>query len=95
MRPQVPLSRFDSVTLDYEKYKKKLEVVRSKLNRPLTLSEKILYSHLDDPESQVRRLGRAAGREGATPAARTAEDSWETGREGGQRTLDETHLPSA
>jgi len=24
-----------------------------RLNRPLTLSEKILYSHLDDPEHQV------------------------------------------
>lgn len=30
----------------------KLEVVRGKLNRPLTLSEKVLYSHLDNPEEQ-------------------------------------------
>merc|ERR1719471_2454183 len=29
-----------------------LQVVRGKLNRPLTLSEKILYSHLDDPAGQ-------------------------------------------
>ena len=25
-----------------------------RLNRPLTLSEKILYSHLDDPANQVQ-----------------------------------------
>merc|ERR1719230_1330882 len=31
---------------------KTLDVVRGRLGRPLTLSEKILYSHLDDPESQ-------------------------------------------
>merc|ERR1719471_213647 len=29
-----------------------LQVVRGKLNRPLTLSEKILYSHLDNPAEQ-------------------------------------------
>ena len=28
-----------------------LQHARSALNRPLTLSEKILYSHLDDPKS--------------------------------------------
>jgi len=31
---------------------KNLEVVRGRLNRPLTLSEKVLYSHLDDPAGQ-------------------------------------------
>merc|ERR1712038_1249346 len=31
---------------------KNLEVVKSRLNRPLTLSEKVLYSHLDDPKGQ-------------------------------------------
>ena len=29
-----------------------LDIVRSRLNRPLTLAEKILYSHLDDPRGQ-------------------------------------------
>ncbi|ETN46219.1 aconitate hydratase, mitochondrial [Cyphellophora europaea CBS 101466] len=29
-----------------------LSIVRSRLNRPLTYSEKILYSHLDDPHGQ-------------------------------------------
>jgi aconitate hydratase len=39
-------------TLDYNKYEKRLEIVRARLNRPLTLSEKILYGHLDDPAGQ-------------------------------------------
>ena len=33
----------------YQKMERKLEVVRSRFNRPLTLSEKILLGHLDDP----------------------------------------------
>jgi len=38
--------------MPYEKLLKNLEVVKSRLNRPLTLSEKVLYSHLDDPQGQ-------------------------------------------
>jgi aconitate hydratase len=34
-----------------------LAVVRSRLNRPLTYAEKILYSHLDDPEGQEIERG--------------------------------------
>lgn len=49
----VPLSRFEPTTnLPYEKLNSKLQVVRNRLNRPLTLSEKVLYSHLNDPETQ-------------------------------------------
>ena len=33
----------------YQKMEQKLETVRSRLNRPLTLAEKILLGHLDDP----------------------------------------------
>ncbi len=33
----------------YGKMAKRLAVVRGRLNRPLTLAEKLLYSHLDDP----------------------------------------------
>ncbi len=54
---QISMSRFDTAQLDYEKYLKKLAVVRKRLNRPLTLSEKILYSHLDEPETQVSARG--------------------------------------
>lgn len=34
------------------KMSENLSIVRSRLNRPLTYSEKILYSHLDDPHGQ-------------------------------------------
>ena len=36
----------------YEKMTERLEVVRRRLNRPLSLAEKVLLSHLDDPENQ-------------------------------------------
>lgn len=50
---KVPLSKFDSDTyLPYEKLSSNLDVVKKRLNRPLTLSEKILYSHLDNPNEQ-------------------------------------------
>lgn len=49
----VPLSKFDNdVYLPYEKLSNNLDVVKQRLSRPLTLSEKILYSHLDDPKNQ-------------------------------------------
>jgi len=38
--------------MPYEKLVANLEVVKGRLNRPLTLSEKILYGHLDDPQGQ-------------------------------------------
>ena len=36
----------------YRKTEQNLEVVRSRLGRPLTLAEKILYGHLSDPAGQ-------------------------------------------
>merc|ERR1739838_1276845 len=49
----VAMSKFDSSSpMPYEKLLKNLEIVKARLQRPLTLSEKILYSHLDDPHSQ-------------------------------------------
>ena len=36
-----------------------LAVVRSRLNRPLTYAEKILYSHLDDPHGQEIERGKS------------------------------------
>ncbi|KKY36590.1 putative aconitate hydratase [Diaporthe ampelina] len=38
--------------INYKKMSENLAIVRSRLNRPLTYAEKILYSHLDDPEGQ-------------------------------------------
>ena len=47
------MSKFDdNSVMPYEKLVKNLEVVKARLARPLTLSEKILYSHLDEPDSQ-------------------------------------------
>lgn len=47
------MSKFDQTSpMPYEKLLKNLDVVRSRLARPLTLSEKVLYSHLDDPHNQ-------------------------------------------
>ena len=37
------------VTAAYQKMERNLQVVRSRLNRPLTLAEKVLLGHLDDP----------------------------------------------
>ncbi|KAI1293785.1 putative aconitate hydratase, mitochondrial [Halotydeus destructor] len=48
---QVPMSRLDKEPLPYETLQSSLKVVRDRLNRPLTLSEKVLYSHLDDPKN--------------------------------------------
>ncbi len=46
------MSEIDStpefVTSAYQKMERNLEIVRSRLNRPLTLSEKVLLGHLDD-----------------------------------------------
>lgn len=51
---KVAMSRFDPNSyLPYEKLVKNLEVVKKRLGKPLTLSEKVLYSHLDEPQSQV------------------------------------------
>lgn len=50
---KVALSKFDDgVFMPYEKLSKNLEIVKNRLNRPLTMSEKVLYSHLDDPKGQ-------------------------------------------
>jgi aconitate hydratase len=50
---KVPMSKFDKESyVNYSKLEDNLKIVRERLNRPLTLSEKILYSHLDDPQNQ-------------------------------------------
>jgi aconitate hydratase len=36
-----------------------LAIVRSRLNRPLTFAEKVLYSHLDDPHGQELERGKS------------------------------------
>lgn len=43
----------------YSKMKKNLEVVRKRLGRPMTLTEKIMYGHLDDPQNQDLTRGKS------------------------------------
>ena len=42
--------------IDYDKISHRVDVVKQRLARPLTLSEKILYGHLDDPKNQVELM---------------------------------------
>lgn len=52
------MSRFDTDKfMDYDKIQHKVDIVKKKLGRPLTLSEKILYGHLDDPQNQDIQRG--------------------------------------
>ena len=43
----------------YTKMAQRLAVLRRRLNRPLTLGEKILFGHLDDPEHQDLERGKS------------------------------------
>lgn len=43
--------------INYKKMSENLAIVRSRLNRPLTYAEKILYSHLDNPHEQEIERG--------------------------------------
>lgn len=46
------MSKFDTDPLPYEKLTQTLQIIKKRLNRPLTLSEKVLYSHIDQPDKQ-------------------------------------------
>ncbi|KAF2660611.1 aconitate hydratase [Lophiostoma macrostomum CBS 122681] len=61
-----PLSRKVEMTnwekghyINYQKMSENLNIVRQRLNRPLTYAEKILYSHLDDPHGQEIERGKS------------------------------------
>ena len=43
----------------YETMQRNLEVVRRRLGRPLTLADKVLLGHLDDPENQEMIAGKS------------------------------------
>lgn len=52
-RAAVAMSRLEpDQKINYDKLANNINVVKSRLQRPLTLSEKILYGHLDDPKNQ-------------------------------------------
>lgn len=43
----------------YAKTRKNLETVKARINRPMTLAEKVLFGHLDDPEGQDLTRGKS------------------------------------
>lgn len=49
----------EMVEKTYQKSKERLAVVRQRLGRPLTLAEKILYGHLDEPKNQEIERGKS------------------------------------
>lgn len=49
----------DLVKNTYEKTRRNLDVVKKRLGKPLTLAEKILYGHLDDPQNQDLTQGES------------------------------------
>ena len=54
------MSRFEpNSELNYDAMCERLDVVKSRLQRPLSLAEKVLYSHLDDPKNQVIKRGES------------------------------------
>ncbi|XP_029312508.1 aconitate hydratase, mitochondrial [Cottoperca gobio] len=58
-KAKVSMSRFEPTSfVNYEWLQSNVDIVRSRLNRPLTLSEKIVYGHLDNPENQEIDRGR-------------------------------------
>ncbi|XP_056263517.1 aconitate hydratase, mitochondrial-like [Pseudoliparis swirei] len=58
-KAKVAMSRFEpSSSVNYEKMHENIDIVRRRLGRPLTLSEKIVYGHLDDPAGQAIERGR-------------------------------------
>ncbi|CAI8014115.1 Probable aconitate hydratase, mitochondrial [Geodia barretti] len=57
---KVVMSKFDTDKyIPYEKMSENLKIVRDRLQRPLTLSEKVVYSHLDDPKNQEMERGES------------------------------------
>ncbi|KAH8406695.1 hypothetical protein KR222_003781 [Zaprionus bogoriensis] len=56
----VPMSKFEKNNfLPFKQMGEKLECVSQRLKGPLTLAEKVLYSHLEDPRGQVIKRGES------------------------------------
>jgi len=53
------MSRFESAPVDYEKLKTNINIVKDRLQKPLTLSEKIVYGHLEDAKNQDLVRGKS------------------------------------
>nr|XP_039251950.1 aconitate hydratase, mitochondrial-like [Styela clava] len=54
------MSKFEpNMNIAYDKLENNIKIVRDRLQRPLTLSEKVLYGHLDDPHGQDIKRGES------------------------------------
>ena len=49
----------DHSFINYKKHLENVEIVKARLNRPLTYAEKVLYGHLDDPHGQDIERGKS------------------------------------
>ena len=49
----------EHVSASYAKVRRNIEAIRRRLHRPLTLTEKILLGHLDDPDAADLRPGES------------------------------------
>lgn len=56
-----PAKNYPSITPPYQHLLAQLKTARSILNRPLTLAEKIVYSHLDNVEEGLAGGGEVRG----------------------------------
>ena len=60
LNTKVELSRIEAgkgYYLPYQKIEENLKIIRDRLKRPLTYSEKMVYGHLDDPHHQEIERG--------------------------------------
>ncbi|EPZ32403.1 Aconitate hydratase, mitochondrial [Rozella allomycis CSF55] len=54
------MSNFEKMRyLDYAKIERNIDIVRDRLGHPLTLAEKIVYGHLDNPKEQDIKRGKS------------------------------------
>ncbi|KAJ9100651.1 hypothetical protein QFC21_003696 [Naganishia friedmannii] len=54
-----PMEKGKGHFINYQRIEDNLKIVRERLNRPLTLSEKIVYGHLDNPREQEIERGQS------------------------------------
>ena len=64
----------DFVNAVYTRTRARLEKVRARLGRPLTLTEKILFGHLDDPDRAAARARQGVPRAAARPRGHAGRD---------------------
>ncbi len=54
-----PMEKGKGFHVNYKRIEDNLKIVRQRLNRPLTMSEKIVYGHLDNPHEQDITRGKS------------------------------------